>query len=165
MVFSRSAEETFRLGALLGKGATGGEVIGLSGPLGAGKTEFVKGLAKGLDVTDAYVSSPTFILVHPHEGRLPLYHIDLYRLEKESEVEGIGLEEYLEGDGVAAVEWAERGLRFFPQERLMVSLDYRGGDHRELRLTASGPRHIQWLDQVKKKFPPQMEWKETPPNG
>lgn len=164
-VFSKSAEETFLVGELLGRGATGGEVVGLSGPLGAGKTVFVKGLAKGLEVTDSYVSSPTFILVHPHEGRLPLYHIDLYRLEKESEAEGIGLEEYLEGDGVAAVEWVERALHFLPRSRLMVSLQYKEGDRREIVLTASGPDHIGWLDQVKKKFPPEIEWKEIAPNG
>lgn len=152
-VFSKSAEETFRLGELLGKGATGGEVIGLSGPLGAGKTQFVKGLAKGLGVADAYVSSPTFILVHPHEGRLPLYHIDLYRLEKESDAEAIGLEEYLEGEGVAAVEWVERALQFLPRARLMISLQYKEGDRREITLTASGTDYIRWIDPVKKEFP------------
>src|SRR5581483_1012419 len=160
-VFSKSPEETFHLGALLGREAAGGEVVGLSGPLGAGKTEFVKGLAKGLDVTDAYVSSPTFILVHPHEGRLPLYHIDLYRLEKEDDAAGIGLEEYLEGDGVAAVEWAERGLRFLPEERLMISLHYREGNRREFIFTASGARYLRWIELVKKNF----QWKEIPRNG
>jgi tRNA threonylcarbamoyladenosine biosynthesis protein TsaE len=160
-VSSRSAEETFHLGEILGNGATGGEVIGLSGPLGAGKTVFVKGLAKGLGVTDPYVSSPTFILVHPHEGRLPLYHIDLYRLENGSDAEGIGLTEYLEGTGVTAIEWIEKGLDFRPPARLLITLAYGEGDRREIRLSASGTRYIGWIDQIKKT----LEWKEIPRNG
>jgi tRNA threonylcarbamoyladenosine biosynthesis protein TsaE len=161
MIPSGSAETTFRLGETLGRAAIGGEVIGLSGPLGVGKTVLVKGLAKGLGVTDSYVSSPTFILVHPHEGRLPLYHIDLYRLEKGSDAEAIGLEEYLEGDGVAAIEWAEKGHDFLPAARLLIHLHYQEGDQRKIVLTASGDRYIDWIDQVKKMLP----WKEVPRNG
>ena len=187
VVSSGSAETTFQLGEILGRAATGGEVIGLSGPLGVGKTVFVKGLAKGLGVTDSYVSSPTFILVHPHEGRLPLYHIDLYRLENGREVEAIGLEEYLEGPGVAAIEWIEKGLDFLPPNRLRIDLHYKigssakeydlrevvggatkthgapngNGDQREIVLTASGTDYIRWIDQVKKNLP----WKEASPNG
>jgi tRNA threonylcarbamoyladenosine biosynthesis protein TsaE len=161
IVPSESAESTFHLGEILGGAATGGEVIGLTGPLGVGKTVFVKGLAKGLGVTDSYVSSPTFILVHPHEGRLPLYHIDLYRLEKESDAEAIGLEEYLEGEGVAAIEWIDKGLAFLPANRLLISLYYKEGDQREIVLTASGIHYMQWIEQVKKN----ILWKEVPRNG
>ncbi|MFQ5950199.1 MAG: tRNA (adenosine(37)-N6)-threonylcarbamoyltransferase complex ATPase subunit type 1 TsaE, partial [Nitrospiria bacterium] len=77
----RGHEETFRLGGAFGVTAAGGEVIALIGPLGAGKTLFVQGLAEGLEVTGSCVRSPTFTLIHQHEGRLPLYHIDLYRLD------------------------------------------------------------------------------------
>lgn len=161
IVPSESAEETFRLGEILGMAATGGEVIGLSGPLGVGKTVFVKGLAKGLGVTGSSVSSPTFILVHPHEGRLPLSHIDLYRLEKEGDAEAIGLEEYLEGEGVAAIEWIEKGRSFLPRARLLIDLHYKEGDQREIFVTASGIHYLQWIDQVKKN----LLWKEVPRNG
>jgi tRNA threonylcarbamoyladenosine biosynthesis protein TsaE len=161
MIPSGSPETTFHLGETLGRAAIGGEVIGLSGPLGVGKTVFVKGLAKGLGVTDSYVSSPTFILVHPHEGRLPLYHIDLYRLEKGSDAEAIGLEEYLEGNGVAAIEWAEKGAHFLPAARLLIHLHHKEGDRREIFLTASGAHYIEWIDQIKKTLP----WKEVPRNG
>lgn len=153
VVQSGSAEETFRLGALLGKAAAGGEVIGLSGPLGVGKTQFVKGLAEGLEVADRYVSSPTFILVHPYEGRLPLYHIDLYRLEKGGDIEGIGLEEYLDGNGVAAIEWIDYRPDLLPSARLLIALRHGDGDRREIALTATGAAYLRWIDPIKKNFP------------
>lgn len=147
-IVSRSPEETFRLGEFFGMEAAGGEVIGLSGPLGVGKTVFVKGLATGMGVTDA-VSSPTFIIVHPHEGRLPLYHIDLYRLEKGSDFAAIGLEEYLQENGVAALEWIERRPELLPSDRLIVELCYAEGDQRKIALTASGARSIRWIEKVR----------------
>ena len=104
-----SVEETRAAGERLGRGLRGGEVVFLHGPLGAGKTAFVQGLARGLDVPpERRVASPTFTLVNEHAGRVPLYHVDLYRLEKEREMEEIGLAEYFESGGVVAVEWAER---------------------------------------------------------
>jgi len=104
-----SVEETRAAGERLGRELRGGEVVLLHGPLGAGKTAFVQGLARGLDVPpERRVASPTFTLVNEHAGRVPLYHVDLYRLEKEREMEEIGLAEYFESGGVVAVEWAER---------------------------------------------------------
>jgi len=112
---------TERLGEVLGQLAQAGDVIGLSGELGSGKTTLVRGLARGLGVPpDLPVVSPTFTLVNEYPGRLPLYHIDLYRVSEE-EQEGLGLEEYLYGTGVAAIEWAER-LADPPAERLEVRL-------------------------------------------
>jgi len=102
----RSAEATRALGRAVGARCPAGTVFLLSGPLGSGKTTFVQGLVEGLGA-EPEATSPTFTLIHPHRGRLTLYHIDLYRLTP-AEVEGLGLEELLGGEGVAAVEWPER---------------------------------------------------------
>jgi tRNA threonylcarbamoyladenosine biosynthesis protein TsaE len=108
MLISHSPAETAALGERWGRTATRGLVIALSGDLGAGKTEFVKGLARGLGVT-ARVHSPTFTLVNEYDGgRFQLFHLDLYRLETPEQIHAAGLEEFLEPDGVAVIEWAER---------------------------------------------------------
>lgn len=105
---SHSPEETESLGESWGRAAQPGWVIALSGDLGAGKTQLVKGIARGLGVT-ARVHSPTFTLVNEYTGgRLRLFHLDLYRLETTGQILGAGLEEYLQPDGVAVIEWAER---------------------------------------------------------
>ena len=107
---SHSSEETERLGETWGRAALPGLVLGLSGELGAGKTQLVKGLARGLDITER-VHSPTFALINIYGGgRLPLYHLDLYRLETREQVAAAGLEEYLQTGGVTVIEWAERLL-------------------------------------------------------
>jgi tRNA threonylcarbamoyladenosine biosynthesis protein TsaE len=105
---SHSPAETEALGEAWGRSAEAGQVIGLSGDLGAGKTQFVKGFARGLGIT-ARVQSPTFALVNEYSGgRLPLYHLDLYRLETVAQISSAGLDEYLSPDGVTIIEWAER---------------------------------------------------------
>src|SRR6267154_1310709 len=105
---SHSPAETEALGETWGRAAHSGLVIGLCGDLGAGKTQLVKGLARGLSIT-ARVHSPTFALVNIYAGgRLTLYHLDLYRLETREQITAAGLEEYLSPDGVTVVEWAER---------------------------------------------------------
>ncbi|HEX4646398.1 MAG TPA: tRNA (adenosine(37)-N6)-threonylcarbamoyltransferase complex ATPase subunit type 1 TsaE, partial [Verrucomicrobiae bacterium] len=112
---SHSPEETEALGEAWGRAAVSGLVIGLTGDLGAGKTQMVKGLARGLGVA-ARVHSPTFTLVNQYAGgRLPLFHLDLYRLETPAQIVAAGLEEYLERpDGVAVVEWAEKWVEKAP---------------------------------------------------
>lgn len=105
---SNSPGETFLVGAALGREARTGWVIGLTGDLGAGKTQLVKGIAHGLGY-DGRVTSPSFTLVNVYEGgRLPLYHLDLYRLSTTGEILGAGLDEYLDPEGVAVIEWMER---------------------------------------------------------
>lgn len=107
-VISRSPAETESLGERWGREAQAGWVLALSGDLGAGKTQLVKGLARGLGVT-ARVHSPTFALVNEYGGgRLPLFHLDLYRLETPEQIHSAGLEDYLQPDGVAVIEWAEK---------------------------------------------------------
>src|SRR5438477_11603773 len=108
-LISRSPAETAQLGELWGRQAQAGCVVGLTGDLGAGKTELVKGIARGLGVVDR-VHSPTFALIHQYNGgRLPLFHLDLYRLDTREQIVGAGLEKYLSRPkGVAVIEWAER---------------------------------------------------------
>lgn len=108
-IVSNSPDETLRLGEQWGREAKAGWVIGLTGDLGAGKTQLVKGIARGLGISSR-IQSPTFTLIHEYsEGRLPLYHIDLYRLDTPEQVFAAGLQEYFsQTDGVTVVEWAER---------------------------------------------------------
>ncbi len=126
------------LGERLGRLLRPGDVVALFGDLGAGKTVLTKGIAKGLGLaTD--VHSPTFTLIHEHAGETPLYHIDLYRLEG-PEVEWIGVEEYLEREGVTVVEWADRMRSMLPDERLDITLRMTGDTRREITLETGSPR-------------------------
>ena len=118
-----SPEETQRLGRAIGEQARAGDVYLLSGPLGAGKTCLTQGIAWGLGV-EGYARSPTFVLMTRHQGRLTLYHLDLYRIDHAQEAWDLGLEEQLYGDGVCAVEWADRAEEVFPQDSLWIALDY-----------------------------------------
>ena len=143
-----SAEETKTFAAGLARLVTPGTMIGLTGDLGAGKTCFVKGLATGLGIDENDVYSPTFTLIAEHyKGRLPLYHIDLYRLEG-GEIEGLGLEEYLFGQGITVIEW----FQFLPgdvvTEYLLLSLTITGEETRVLTMTALGERYEQVLRQL-----------------
>ncbi|QFT87369.1 tRNA threonylcarbamoyladenosine biosynthesis protein TsaE [Bacillus sp. THAF10] len=137
-VMTHSAEETMAKSEALGRLLHGGEVILLEGDLGAGKTTFTKGLAKGLDVT-RNVNSPTFTIIKEYHGRLPLYHMDVYRLA-ESE-EDLGFDDYFEGEGVSVVEWAHLIEEFLPEERLEIYIYHHGDDERKLVLTPKGERY------------------------
>ncbi len=148
---SHSARETARIGSALGQYAEPGDVFLLSGELGAGKTCLTQGIAKGLGV-DEYVRSPTFVLVSVHQGRLPLYHIDIYRLDEVAEVVDLGLEEYLAGDGVSVIEWASKALEVFPQPCMLVTLTYEGENERLIQLEARGERFESLLAQVEKRL-------------
>lgn len=117
-----SVEETLNCGAQLARELQPGDVIALSGELGAGKTAFIKGLARGLGITRD-VTSPTFTLVHEYTGgRLPLFHIDLYRLDNLRQALAIGIEDYLNGTGVTAIEWAEKIESLLPAHTTRVRL-------------------------------------------
>jgi tRNA threonylcarbamoyladenosine biosynthesis protein TsaE len=125
------------LGRLLRKHDARGEVVALTGPLGAGKTCFVQGLARGLGA-GGYVRSPTFILVHQYPGPLPLYHVDLYRISP-SDVDTLGLDELMEGDGVTAIEWP--GPAMLPADHVSVELAFGDDENaRVLRIGAVGAR-------------------------
>ncbi|MBQ3393049.1 MAG: tRNA (adenosine(37)-N6)-threonylcarbamoyltransferase complex ATPase subunit type 1 TsaE [Lachnospiraceae bacterium] len=133
-----SAQETFEIGRRLGEEARRGMVYALNGDLGTGKTVFSKGFAAGLGIVEP-VSSPTFTILQIYEeGRLPLYHFDVYRIEDPDEMEEVGLDEYLEGDGVCLIEWAERIEELLPEDCIRVDLEKepaRGNDLRRITIT------------------------------
>ena len=119
---SYSAEETFRLGEMTGGKLKPGAVICLDGDLGAGKTVFVKGVAKGLGITDT-VCSPTFTILQEYrDGRMPLYHFDVYRIEDPEEMYEIGFDEYLYGEGVCLIEWAKNVAELIPDGALKITI-------------------------------------------
>ncbi len=136
---SPGPEATERLGSVLGENAWGGLVIALEGDLGAGKTCLARGVARGLGVPpDIPVVSPTFTLINPYEGRLPLYHCDLYRLIDPEELEVIGLHDLFGSDSVVVVEWADRFPEILPGTRVTIQLEVGHGDERQVRVTCPG---------------------------
>ena len=148
---SGSAGRTKEIGRRLGELIWQGGYICLYGELGAGKTTFVQGLAEGLGVKDAYVTSPSFALVNEYRGRLALYHIDLYRLSGPPELEDTGFSEY-PGDGVAAVEWPERAAGLLPEDRLDITMEAGGGEDRKITLRAYGERYVRLLEDTCQSF-------------
>jgi tRNA threonylcarbamoyladenosine biosynthesis protein TsaE len=142
-----STSETIRMGKRLGRLLEPGDVVALVGDLGTGKTQFIKGLAEGAGVGKAtYVSSPSFTLINEYQGRIPLYHIDLYRLESEKEVEGLGLEEYVLGNGITAIEWADKVSSLLPEELLLVKIHYTGEHSRTIEITPKGKRYEKMIE-------------------
>lgn len=116
-----NSDETLKLGEIIGKSLIPGSIIALVGDLGAGKTVLVKGIAKGLGI-DEEPNSPTYVIMNSYEGRIPLYHFDLYRVSSEDELFGIGYDEFFFGDGVTAVEWADRVQGIFPEDTIKIEI-------------------------------------------
>lgn len=144
-ITTASPEETIAWGQRIGKLLHPGDVIALYGDLGAGKTTLTRGIAVGLGL-DADIHSPTFTLIHEHAGAVPLYHIDLYRLAGEDEVESLGLEEYIYGDGVTIVEWADKMETTLPSDRLDITLKMAGDEGRELILQTDSERIVRLIE-------------------
>jgi tRNA threonylcarbamoyladenosine biosynthesis protein TsaE len=137
---------------MLGKRLLPGDVIALIGGLGAGKTCFIRGVAHGAGVKDsAGVSSPSFTLIQEYAGRVPFYHIDLYRLDSEEEAEELGLDEVMRGGGITAIEWAEKIPSLLPEEILRVHLHATGPQRRALELSATGDRYVALLNELRNK--------------
>ena len=136
-----SEQETYDLGVKIGSKALKGEVYTLTGDLGVGKTIFAKGLAKGLGI-DEQVSSPTFTIVQVYEsGRMPLYHFDVYRIGDASEMDEVGYEDYVYGDGVSLIEWAGLIQSILPEKRIEVTIAKdvaKGFDYRKIEIITTG---------------------------
>ena len=147
---SRSSAETIRIGKKIGSLLQPGNVVALVGELGAGKTQLIKGLAAGMGVRrPGYVSSPSFTLINEYEGRIPFYHIDLYRLETEKEAEALGLEEYFKGRGITAIEWGDKIPSLLPGEVLTIDICYTGKNTRTLEITGKGKRYEELLHKLR----------------
>lgn len=138
---SKSPEDTFQIGMRLGKLAEAGDVYTLTGDLGVGKTVFTKGFAKGLGIEES-VNSPTFTILQIYEGgRLPLYHFDVYRIGSVEEMEETGFEEYIMGDGVSLIEWADLIEEILPRKRTRVLIEKdleKGFDYRRITVELTG---------------------------
>jgi tRNA threonylcarbamoyladenosine biosynthesis protein TsaE len=149
-LISQSPEHTRKLGARLGELMRGGELVLLEGDLGAGKTALTQGIAEGLQVRQV-VSSPTFTLLKEYEGRLPLYHFDLYRLDDPLEILDLGFEEYFSGSGVCVVEWADKAGELWPAEHLRIGFTAISETQRRLLMSAAGPRSVELLREFQKR--------------
>jgi tRNA threonylcarbamoyladenosine biosynthesis protein TsaE len=139
---SHGPAETQAIGERLGAGLRAGAVVACTGELGAGKTCFLQGLARGLGVA-THVTSPTFVLVNYYRGRLPVYHLDAYRTGSLTELLELGIEEMLHGDGVTVIEWADKLLPLLPARTIRVHLEGLGADPREITIDepVSDPSH------------------------
>ena len=129
---SNSAKETENIAKAFAKTLKSGDVVCLNGDLGVGKTAFTAGLAKGLGITD-YISSPTFTIVNCYSGSVPLYHFDVYRISDSTEMYDIGFDEYIEGDGIAVIEWAEMIEDILPLKRYEVTITKNIDIHEDYR--------------------------------
>lgn len=146
---SHSSLHTERLGERLGRAARAGDVLALWGELGAGKTVLARGVASGLGIDPDEVTSPTFIILHEHaSGRLPLFHLDLYRLAQ-SDLGTTGWEEALDGGGVTVIEWPDRAGDQLPVDRLDVRLEHIAESKRRVVLDATGPRSRELMEGIR----------------
>lgn len=147
-IISHSPEQTQKIGVSIGKLALPGDNFLLVGGLGAGKTCLTQGIAWGLDIKE-YAASPSFVVIRELKGRLPLYHIDFYRLDHLEEIAELGLDDYLYGNGVCVVEWAEKGVGLLPPEHLLIEMNYVSDTERSLKLKPSGKRYRQIVAQLR----------------
>ncbi|MGI6131318.1 MAG: tRNA (adenosine(37)-N6)-threonylcarbamoyltransferase complex ATPase subunit type 1 TsaE [Bacillota bacterium] len=148
-IMSHSPAETIAIGCGLGKLLQPGDILCLAGGLGAGKTCLARGVAMGLGADEARVSSPTFVLAQEYRGRIPMYHLDLYRLRSAEEVEDAGLDEYIGLDGVAVIEWPDVYGPLLNMDRLTVDIATTAAFERELILAARGDRYIRILEEMR----------------
>ena len=152
-VLTKDPDQTLRLGFVFGEILPEASTVALIGDLGAGKTLLARGIARGLGVEDEReVSSPTFVLVNEYRGRIPVHHVDLYRLRDSFEVEDIGWEEFISGPGVTLVEWAEKVPDLLPEDRIEVYLHWVGPADRKLVFVGKGRKAKGLVNHLRKKW-------------
>lgn len=147
----RSVQETIQFGKQIGQQLTGGEVLALTGDLGTGKTVLTRGIALGLGIPMDQVSSPTFTLIQEYPGSIRLIHVDLYRLERPSELSALGLEEYFTPSTIVIIEWAERFPQILPSDHIAIRLEH--GETEDIRLlsvSGTGARSIRLVANIQK---------------
>lgn len=143
-----SARETYEFGNRLAQLLHPGDVIGLIGTLGAGKTLLVQGIVAGLGVADQAIS-PTFTIMNVYDGKVPVYHFDLYRLDQANQLFDIGFDEYVGSQGISLIEWADKFPGQMPKEYLWIELRPEGADSRVIHVTAVGFRYQQMIEELK----------------
>ena len=132
-IISKNAEETKNIGKLIGEVLNPNDVLALFGELGAGKTVLIQGLAQGLGISDVPVS-PSFVIVNEHKGKMPLYHVDLYRLSEGTEIQELGIEDYFKKGGVTVIEWAERAKELLPENSINIEIDVIDESRRRIKI-------------------------------
>lgn len=146
-IITNNPQETENLGYKLGKTLEAGDIICLIGDLGAGKTTLTKSIAKGLDIDD-YITSPTFTLIKEYEGRYPLYHFDVYRINDVDEMYDLGYEEYIFGKGVSIIEWANIIDDILPKEKLIIDIKRKDINKREINIYGEGNRYKEIIKEL-----------------
>ncbi len=150
-ITTHSLEETQALGQKIGAWLGAGAVLALTGDLGSGKTSFVQGLARGLDVpADYYITSPTYTLINEYPGRCHLFHVDLYRIEDTVDFDDIGLYEIMHSDGVVVIEWADRLHKDLLSEHVAIHIEILDDESRKIRITAYGLEGVNVIEKLKK---------------
>lgn len=148
-VTTNSPEETIDMGARMGEYLEAGDFIALMGDLGAGKTMFVKGVAKGLGVEEyLYVNSPSFVILKEYKGKKSLYHFDVYRLEEQGFCDTLDYRRYFYGDGISVVEWADKIKDEIPEEYIGIRATYGEGTSREFSFSGSGQRQVELINRL-----------------
>ena len=153
-ITTRSVDETQKLGKIIGTAVTGGTVLALTGDLGSGKTAFVQGLARGLEVPDDYyITSPSYTLINEYPGRYPLFHVDLYRISDPVDMEDIGLYEILHNSGVVAIEWADRIEQKLSPDSINIQFELTGDKTRKICITAYDFKNADLLKNILRNYP------------
>jgi tRNA threonylcarbamoyladenosine biosynthesis protein TsaE len=153
VIQTKRVSETIQIGKTIGGYLLPGDVVALVGELGAGKTQFIKGLAAGAGIGNpTYISSPSFTLINEYPGKIPLYHVDLFRLEREKEAEELGLEEYFQSGGITAIEWADKIPSLLPTKNLLIRIAYVEKNTRSLEIIGKGKRYQELVEIIKYKF-------------
>ncbi len=149
-LISNSPGETLEIGRVIGEHLTGGQVVALTGELGAGKTCLTQGIARGLGIPEReYITSPTFTLINEYHGRIPLYHMDVYRLSGSCDMEDMGYTEYFYGKGAVVIEWAEKVADILPAGVVMINLEY--GDETTRKLKISCESNVPCVEMLKER--------------
>ncbi|QZY54268.1 tRNA (adenosine(37)-N6)-threonylcarbamoyltransferase complex ATPase subunit type 1 TsaE [Crassaminicella profunda] len=148
-IISNNEQKTYELGYKLGTLLKRGDVVCLTGDLGAGKTTISKAIAKGLGV-DECVTSPTFTIIHEYMGHIPLYHFDVYRIGEIEEMEDLGYEEYFYGEGVCLIEWASQIEDLIPKEHLWMHIKRIDENTREIEMTGNGQHFHEVIEELKR---------------
>ncbi len=140
---TKTSEETIELGYKIGQKLKKGNIIAMQGTLAAGKTTITKGIAKALEITDT-ITSPTFCLISEYYGKMPLYHMDVYRLEGSEDFENLGTEDMLYGDGVCIIEWSEKIMDSLPKETIIINIQPQDDGSRKIQISNWNNDPIEW---------------------